>query len=130
MKKILFICVCLSAMLCSSCATIFTASSQRLTFDTEGVKNVMIYDQNGSKLGKTDEEGILEVNVHKELTSPVFTAKAEGYERERFKLNGGFNGVAAINLLFWPGFIVDLATGQICNYKQTNYILEMEKKEN
>lgn len=40
-----------------------------------------------------------------------------------------FNGVSLLNIFFWPGFIVDAATGSLMKAGQFNYEVELEKKE-
>lgn len=43
-------------------------------------------------------------------------------------MQSGFNGVAILNLFFWPGFIVDAATGTLMKYDIVTYETELEPK--
>ena len=56
-------------------------------------------------------------------------AKKEGYAKTPVQVDTKFNAVSLWNLLFWPGWVVDLATGKICKYEDDVIEIEMRKKE-
>ena len=122
MKKILLL--VLSAMLLSSCCTLFTPSKQAITFN--GENGIKIYDD-GVKIAEIKDNNSTSVYIKKELSSKYLIAKKEGYRPTPLKLDTKFNSVAVINILFWPGFVVDAATGQMCKWDTTNIDIEMEK---
>ena len=122
MKKILLL--VLSAMLLSSCCTLFTPSKQAITFN--GENGIKIYDD-GVKIAEIKDNNTTSVRIKKELSSKYLIAKKEGYRPTPLKLDTKFDAVAVINILFWPGFVVDAATGQMCKWDTTNIDIEMEK---
>ncbi|GAK38210.1 hypothetical protein [Bacteroides graminisolvens] len=122
MKKILLF--VLPAMLLSSCCTLFTPSKQAITFN--GENGIKIYDD-GVKIAEIKDNNTTSVRIKKELSSKYLIAKKEGYRPTPLKLDTKFDAVAVINILFWPGFVVDAATGQMCKWDSTNIDIEMEK---
>ena len=122
MKKILLF--VLPAMMLSSCCTLFTPSKQAITFN--GENGIKIYDD-GMKIAEIKDNNTTSVRIKKELSSKYLIAKKEGYRPTPLKLDTKFDAVAVINILFWPGFVVDAATGQMCKWDTTNIDIEMEK---
>ena len=61
------------------------------------------------------------------LSGKNVTLRLAGYEDRNFALQSSFNTVSLINILFWPGFIVDVATGSIMKYSPTTYSMTMEQ---
>ena len=122
MKKILLL--VLSAMMLSSCCTLFTPSKQTITFN--GENGIKIYDD-GVRIAEIKDNNTTSVRIKKELSSKYLIAKKEGYRPTPLKLDAKFNSVAVINILFWPGFVVDAATGQMCKWDNTYIDIEMEK---
>ena len=116
----------LSSLLFSSCATLFTSSKQQITFT--GEKGISIYDRS-IKLGQTDEDGTAVVKVKKGMSTKTLFAQKEGYAKTPVQVDTKFNLVSLWNLLFWPGFLIDLATGQICKYEDDVIEIEMRKKD-
>ena len=111
-------------MMLSSCCTLFTPSKQAITFN--GENGIKIYDD-GVKIAEIKDNNSTSVFIKKELSSKYLIAKKEGYRPTPLKLDTKFNSVAVINILFWPGFVVDAATGQMCKWDTTNIDIEMEK---
>ena len=122
MKKILLF--VLPVMLLSSCCTLFTPSKQTITFN--GENGIKIYDD-GVKIAEIKDNNTTSVRIKKELSSKYLIAKKEGYRPTPLKLDTKFDAVAVINILFWPGFVVDAATGQMCKWDNTYIDIEMEK---
>lgn len=122
MKKILLF--VLPVMLLSSCCTLFTPSKQTITFN--GENGIKIYDD-GVKIAEIKDNNTTSVRIKKELSSKYLIAKKEGYRPTPLKLETKFDAVAVINILFWPGFVVDAATGQMCKWDNTYIDIEMEK---
>ena len=122
MKKILLL--VLSAMMLSSCCTLFTPSKQTITFN--GENGIKIYDD-GMKIAEIKDNNTTSVRIKKELSSKYLIAKKEGYRPTPLKLDTKFDAVGVLNILFWPGFVVDAATGQMCKWDNTYIDIEMEK---
>ncbi|MCD8556393.1 MAG: hypothetical protein LRY59_07220 [Bacteroides graminisolvens] len=123
MKKILLL--VLSAMMLSSCCTLFTPSKQTITFN--GENGIKIYDD-GMKIAEIKDNNTTSVRIKKELSSKYLIAKKEGYRPTPLKLDTKFDAVGVLNIFFFPvGFVVDAATGQMCKWDNTYIDIEMEK---
>ena len=79
------------------------------------------------KIAEIKDNNSTSVYIKKELSSKYLIAKKEGYRPTPLKLETKFDAVAVINILFWPGFVVDAATGQMCKWDNTYIDIEMEK---
>ena len=123
MKKIFLI---LSVgFLMTSCATLFTGTSEMITIDSNVDGATVKFD--GMKMGTTP----FNYKVKKSFKGMV-TVEAEGYEDERFQLQKSFNAISLINLLALPGLVVtfgiDLATGAINKFDMKGYNIELKKE--
>ncbi len=90
--------------LASSCATLFTSNdvTVQMNSDPPGAK----YDV-GPFSGKTPDS----IAVPKKSIPDFATFEMPGYERRTVPVESGIAGVFWINILFWPGMIVDIVTG-------------------
>jgi hypothetical protein len=113
----------LALLLGSGCATIFTSSSDPITFKSvpEGAK----VEINGASIGRTP----VTVPIKRSLTPPQVQVKLDGYEAKNIMLQNSFNGVAILDVFFWPGFIIDAVTGAIMKYDVLNYEVELDPKQ-
>lgn len=93
MKKIL--CALVLCISMSSCCTLFTKSTQSITF--VGPKDTRIYD-NGQKIATIGETGETSVRIRKKLSSKELVAKKEGFKPLPLLLNATFNPIACINI--------------------------------
>lgn len=126
MKKVLLALFC-STFLLSSCMTVFTKPRQTITFT--GENGIKLYDgTNNVKLGEIKEGNSVSVDVKKKLSDKIIVAKKEGYANTPLVIESNFNPKSLWNILFWPGFLVDLGTGQINKYDPVIYNIEMEKE--
>ena len=124
MKKLLLIVT--TGLLLTSCCTIFTSSRQSITFS--GESGVKIYDAaTNIKLGEISNDGITSIQLKKSLQGKNIIAKKDGYKPSPMLLESSINPIFWINLLFWPGFIVDLAS-QTAN-KWDNTLINVEMTE-
>ena len=111
MKKILLLLsVCISF---SSCCTLFSSSKQDITFT----------GMNGIK-----EDNSVTVQIKKKREDKQLVAKKEGYQTTPFVLESTFNNACLWNILFWPGFLVDLGTQKMNKWDNTIINIEMEKE--
>jgi hypothetical protein len=114
MKKLL--CVLLTfALFTSGCCSIFTSGPQmvRVNSKPEGA-NVTIGPHNGT--------------TPYEISLPrgkdyIITAKYQG-DTQTQNLNKSIEGVYWVNILFWPGLIIDVATGKMFKYEPTDYTFD------
>lgn len=126
-KILLMLAVILSSAALSSCMTIFSNSRQTVTF--MGEDGTRIYDgTNNVKLSEIKGEGVTTVKLKKKLSDKIMIAKKEGYKNTPFIIESQFNPKALWNILFWPGFLIDLGTGKINKYDPVIYNIEMEKE--
>jgi hypothetical protein len=109
-------------VLTSGCATMFTGTTDPITFNSkpEGAK----VELNGMSVGRTP----VTVPVRRSLSTPQVRLSLDGYESQHVMLYNTFNGVAILDIFFWPGFIIDAATGSIMRYSVLNYEAELEPR--
>lgn len=122
MKNILLLFVTCTLM--SSCCTLFTKSTQSITF--VGQKDTRIYD-NGQKIATIGDSGETSVRMRKKLSSKELIAKKEGYKPYPMRLDATFNPIACINLLNVIAWGIDLGTQKACKWDNTYFEIEMEK---
>ena len=116
----------LACIVLSSCATLFTPSRQSITIS--GIEGTKIYDGvTNVKLAAIGSDKSTTIQVKKKMSDKQLLAKKEGYKTLPFLLESSFNSTSLWNLLFWPGFIVDLGTGQMNKWDNTSVNLEQEK---
>lgn len=109
----------------TSCATIFTGSSEMITINSNVDDATVKFD--GMKMGKTP----LNYKVKKSFKG-IVTVEAEGYEEERFQLQKSFNAISLLNLLTGPfflaGAIIDLATGSFNKFDVKGVDVELKEE--
>lgn len=90
--------------LCSSCATLFSSSTVSVQMESEppGAQY-----QIGPFSGKTPDS----IAIPKKSIPDFATFDLPGYERRTVPIESGITGVFWVNVLFWPGMIVDIVTG-------------------
>ncbi|MFV0538650.1 MAG: hypothetical protein ACK5M3_14985 [Dysgonomonas sp.] len=126
MKKKCLTMAAVSAILLSSCATIFTPSRQSITFS--GLEGTKIFDTSTNiKIAEIGSDKTATVSVKKKMSDKQLIAKKDGYKSSPIILESSFNTTSLWNLLFWPGFIVDLGTGQMNKWDNTYINVELEK---
>lgn len=126
MKKKCLVIAAVSAILLSSCATIFTPSRQSITFS--GLEGTKIFDTSTNvKIAEIGSDKTTTVSVKKKMSDKQLIAKKDGYKNTPIILESSFNATSLWNILFWPGFIVDLGTGQMNKWDNTYINVDMEK---
>ena len=126
MKKTLLIITIATAL--SSCCTIFTTSKQNVTFMApNGTK---IYDvETNVKIAEVEKDNMVTTKIKKKLSDKQLIARKEGYAPIPFILETEFNVSTLWNILFWPGFLVDLGTGKMFKWDNTIVNVELEPVE-
>ncbi len=107
----------LIVFLSSSCATVFTGTADDVYFTSEPA-GAMVYLE-GHPLGRTPL-------ITRVPRARYVTFELEGYYPMSQLMSSRVNGVTFINLLWWPGFIVDAATGAIVKLEYDRYFTELE----
>ena len=115
----------MAAISFSSCCTIFTASKQDITFMApNGTK---IYDvATNVKIAEVESNNMVTTKIKKKFEDMQLIARKEGYTPTPFMLEKEFNPSTLWNILFWPGFLVDLGTGKMFKWDNTIINLELE----
>lgn len=80
------------------------------------------------KISRNQRRRIYYLQTKKKLSDRTVIAKKEGYKNTPFVIESAFNAKALWNILFWPGFLIDLGTGKINKYDPVIYNIEMEKE--
>jgi hypothetical protein len=116
----------------AACATIITGTTQRIDVQVIDSSNNLISDAKckiidgkGINYIVASNPGTITVTKGNGALTPMCT-KA-GYKQTSFGMGQSFNAVSIVNVLFWPGFIVDAATGAITEYP-SHIVVYMEKK--
>ncbi len=113
--------VLLAVLMLSACGTVLSGSNQNIRFDSN-LKGVRIF-VDGMEICKTPCVYPLE----RKSGSVVVVAKKKGYEDKQIILRSGLNGASVLNLVFWPCWLTDVATGGIWQYSHNGFYVEMEK---
>lgn len=116
------ICLFFCVLALSGCATIFTGSTSNVQLrvvdaDTnELLKDVKcsITDNEGSVYLVSGNPGSVIVNKGKGVLR--VDCKKPGYVQQNIGISQNINGVTFVNVLFWPGFIVDAVSGSMHKY--------------
>lgn len=115
----------------SSCATIFSGTSQTLNVrviddNKELLENVKctVFDGSGGTYALLDNPGT--VKVSRGNGTIKVDCKLKGYKQLNTAVGDSFNAVTVANVLFWPGFIVDAASGSYKKYP-SHYEVHMTK---
>ncbi len=125
MKK-LFVLMTVAITL-SSCCTIFSSSKQSITF--LGPEGTRIYDASTNmKLGEIGPDEVTTIQIKKKREDKTLIAKKEGYRPSPLVLESTFNNACLWNILFWPGFLIDLGTQKMNKWDNTSINIEFEEK--
>lgn len=118
----------LSGLLLSSCCTVFTSSRQTVTFMVpDGTK---IYDAaTNTKIAEVKQDNMVTAQLKKRREDKQLIARKEGFQNTPFILETSFNTSSLWNILFWPGFLVDLGTAKMFKWENTLVNIELEPLE-
>jgi len=115
--------ILISAFLLTSCATLFTGSTDNITINSEPEGAMILVE--GIELGRTPAT----VTVKRPgLGNKTVTLQLEGYEDRVFILQKEFNVIALLNFGGFVGWIVDIATGAVMKYNPKNYDMKLRPK--
>ena len=94
----------------TACATLISSQYQSLTFSSQPQGATVTID--GTSYGKTP----LTVVVKRSMNGAAVQYSLDGYQTKAVIAPTRFNYVSLLDILFWPSFFVDLATGAIVQY--------------
>ena len=128
MKKSIFI---LSFLLLSGCATIFSGTTQSINIKVIDNNNnlvdspaCLVSDPSGASNTLNSNPGVITVSRGHGVIG-IF-CKKDGYNQQHVSIGDSFNAVTLIDIIFWPSFFVDAATGAYKKYP-SHYVVSMEK---
>lgn len=108
------------------CATIFSGTSDTITFESEPSGAMVLID--GVDAGRTP----LTTSVKRNLGGADVMYRMDGYETRAFELGQEFNTVTIANIFCLAGFWVcggiDVLTGAVMKYDPKTYSLELDQR--
>lgn len=116
----------------SGCATVFTGSTSNVQIRVvDAESNEFIND---IKCSVIDNDGMVylfssnpgNIIANKGKGTLRVDCKKPGYAQQNMGISQNINGVTFINVLFWPGFIVDAVTGSMHKYP-ASVTIQMKK---
>ncbi|NMP27051.1 hypothetical protein GW590_09270 [Rahnella sp. SAP-1] len=115
LKKVTGTLVALSVVMSlSGCSTMFGSAQDRISILSQDPEAKILV--NGTYVGK----GNADYALAKGKTATI-TAEKSGCSSQSIETTKKVAGLTWLNLFFWPGFIVDAATGSIQQASPTNY---------
>ena len=111
------------ALLLSGCASMF-GDNDRTIHVTSNPAGVRVFYK-GDEVGETP----VEIPVNSTFNPGAISVKKEGYNTRTRQVTTSFQGVGFLNVFFWPGFIVDAATGDMMRINSKNFHFALTKKE-
>ncbi len=106
----------------AGCATVFTGTTQKI--DVQAIDTVThqvipgasctVINGEGTELAVSGNPGSVVVSKGKGALNVRCIRK--GYVQKEVGVGQSFNGWTIVNVLFWPGVLVDAATGAIQKY--------------
>jgi hypothetical protein len=122
MKTISTISFAVVMFLMTSCATIFTGTKDRITFNSNPSGATIYID--GVEQCKTP----CTMNVKRSIDDTDVEYKLDGYETRLITLSKEFNIVSVINLGNLFGWGIDALTGSVMKYDRKTYDITLDDK--
>ncbi len=116
----------------AGCATIFSGSTQAINIkvvdsDTQGMLDgarCTVTDGSGGTYSVGNNPGSVVVN--RSSGTIQVNCKKIGYRQLNTAVGDSFNATTLVNILFWPGFLVDAMSGAYKKYP-SHYVVSMER---
>ncbi len=114
-----------SLLLLGACGTIFSGSSQTITFDSNIKENIDIYANGALVCTKTP----CVVDIDRGSAPLTIIAKAKGYEDSVMQDKAKINTFSWGNLLSVYSWTTDFATSSMWKYSESGVYINMRKKD-
>lgn len=114
-----------SLLLLGACGTVFSGSSQTITFDSNIKENIDIYANGALVCTKTP----CVVDIDRGSAPLTIIAKAKGYEDSVMQDKAKINTVSWGNLLSVYSWTTDFATSSMWKYSESGVYINMRKKD-
>lgn len=118
-----------ATLLVTGCSTIISGTTQQVHVKVVDSKNTMLKNatcsvSNGSSDYEFDSNpATITVNKNESL---VIKCRAKGYKQKGTGFGKSFDSTTLVNVLFWPGFLVDGVSGAMHKYP-SHVVVEMQK---
>lgn len=122
LKAVKFLSGVTTALILTSCASLFTKSKQEVTF--KGVPGTTVINpKKNTIIAQVGDNGFATAKVKKQLSSLNLVAKKDGFEPKDFKMGTKIQTPFWLNIIFGgiPGFAIDAATGKMMKFKDEFY---------
>src|SRR6218665_2985172 len=100
----------LMALSLTSCATIFTGTTDKIEFKSTPA-GALVYDRGIEKCTTP-----CSIAVNRSLSDKSITIKKDGYQDKTIELDRKFNAISILNFFGLIGWGVDAATGSLMKY--------------
>ncbi|MDR3492820.1 MAG: PEGA domain-containing protein [Gammaproteobacteria bacterium] len=107
MKQLVIATSLVLTLLTAGCASI-CGDNSKIVHVNSRPGNASVY-MNHMPVGETP----VTVTVPSTWSPTLLTFKKKGYQTETTQINNAFQPVGLVNILFWPGFIVDAVSGNM-----------------
>lgn len=114
-----------SLLLLGSCGTIFSGSTQTISFDSNIKENIDIYANGALVCTKTP----CVIDIDRGSAPLTIIAKAKGYEDSVMQDKAKINTVSWGNLLSVYSWTTDFATSSMWKYSESGVYINMRKKD-
>lgn len=114
-----------SLLLLGACGTVFSGSSQTITFDSNIKENIDIYANGALVCTKTP----CVVDIDRGSAPLTIIAKAKGYEDSVMQDKAKINTVSWGNLLSVYSWTTDFATSSMWKYSESGVYINMRKRD-
>lgn len=118
MKKFLL----LGALTLSACGTLFSGTTQEVTFDSS-VPDTKVYID-GMEICNTP----CKTTIDRSADAIQLVAKKKGYKDRVMTLRSTVNRTAFFNITSWPSWLTDAVSGGVWEYKNNQVYLQMERQ--
>lgn len=108
-------------LITTSCATIFTGTKDRISFNTNVPGAKILID--GAELCTTP----CTERISRKLGETEVQVKLDGYETKLIRLDKSFNVVSVLNLGNLLGWGIDVISGAVMPYGNKSYDIQMTK---
>ncbi len=112
MKKALIILLLAVLLFNQGCCSIFTSGPEKVSIDST---------HKGAKVKMGPYKGVTPYEVWLPRGKNYVVEVSYGDKTDSQPLEKHIQGLYWVNILFWPGLIIDLATGDMYKYEPANY---------
>ena len=119
MRKILVVIILFTVCFNQGCCSIFTSGPQTVSIDSK---------PEGATVKVGPYKGITPYNVSIPRGKDYTIRASYNGKEEILNLNKSIEPVYWVNILFWPGLIIDVATGKMFKYEPTEYEFDFTQK--